>query len=74
MSKTAQRKRSAYANGYRIGRYGWPTGVKGYRLGVVDSPAFNLGIADGRRDLADHLAPTKTFWQVLMFIFGYRKP
>ena len=52
MSKTAQRKRSAYQNGYRIGRYGWPSGVKGYRIGVTTEPAWQRGMRDGARDRA----------------------
>lgn len=50
MSKTAQRKQSAYANGYRVGRYGWPSGVKCYRLGMQADGAWLRGRADGKRD------------------------
>lgn len=50
MSKTAQRKASAYRNGYQVGRHGWPAGVKGYRVGVVCDAAWHSGLRDGRRD------------------------
>ena len=50
MSKTAQRKQSAYHNGYRVGRYGWPSGVKCFRVGVFANSAYNKGLSDGRRD------------------------
>ena len=50
MSKTAQRKASAYRNGYQVGRHGWPAGVKGYRVGVVGAAAWHRGLRDGRRD------------------------
>lgn len=50
MSKTAQRKVSAYRNGYRVGRYGWPPGVNGFRVGVVGDAAWHRGLRDGRRD------------------------
>lgn len=50
MSKSAQRKLSAYANGYRVGRYGWPPGVKCYRVGVIGDAAWHRGLTDGRRD------------------------
>ncbi|MBB3017649.1 hypothetical protein FHR70_000689 [Microvirga lupini] len=50
MSKTAQRRRSAYQNGYRVGRYGWPEGVKSYRVGVIGDAAYERGLRDGRKD------------------------
>lgn len=50
MSKTAQRKQSAYQNGYRVGRYGWPNGVKSYRVGVIGDAAWKRGLRDGRND------------------------
>lgn len=50
MSKAAQRKLSAYQNGYRVGRYGWPPGVKGYRVGVIGESSWHRGMRDGTRD------------------------
>lgn len=51
MSKAAQRKASAYRNGYHVGRHGWPAGVKSYRVGAVASAAWHRGVRDGRSDL-----------------------
>ncbi|BCP56247.1 hypothetical protein K32_48640 [Kaistia sp. 32K] len=50
MSKTAQRKLSAYQNGYRVGRHGWPAGVKSYTVGVTGYSAWRRGLRDGIRD------------------------
>ena len=50
MSKTAQRKASAYRNGYQVGRHGWPAGVKGYRINSGDDAYWHRGLRDGRRD------------------------
>ena len=50
MSKTAQRKRSAYQAGYNIGRYGWPPGVKGYTVRKSADESWHRGLRDGRRD------------------------
>lgn len=51
MSKAAQRKQSAYANGYRVGRLGWPPEVKVFRVGSVQADAaWRRGVRDGRRD------------------------
>ena len=49
MSKTSQRNASAYANGYRAGRYGlWAP--NGYRLSVQSVKAFRRGREHGRHD------------------------
>lgn len=48
MSKTAQRKRSAYQMGFTIGRDGWPEGVKSVRVAKVADGAWRAGLAHGR--------------------------
>lgn len=50
MSKTSQRKRDAYAKGYRVGRYGLWDNSRGYHFRVAVGGAFERGRADGRRD------------------------
>lgn len=50
MSKTAQRKRTAYQAGYTVGRHGWPDGVKSYRVKRVADPDWHRGRRDGIRD------------------------
>lgn len=48
MSKASQRKRSAYQNGYRVGRYGWPKGVKCFRVTLQANSYWRSGLRDGR--------------------------
>lgn len=55
MSKTAQRKRGAYAHGYTVGRYGWAH-YNGMRLSPQALHAFEQGLEAGRAD-----RPAKTF-------------
>lgn len=50
MSKTAQRKRDAYAKGYRVGRFGSWDHARGYRFAVGVHREFDRGRADGKRD------------------------
>lgn len=50
MSKASQRRQSAYQNGYSVGRYGWPEGVRGFRIGVASDGAWRAGLRDGKRD------------------------
>lgn len=72
MSKTSQRKASAYRNGYRVGRHGWPAGVKGYRVGVVGDAAWHRGMRDGRRDRLAAEALGRTWWRRLVSWFRSR--
>lgn len=65
MSKAAQRKVSAYRNGYMVGRFGWPTHVKSYRVGSVADGAWRQGVRDGRRDLAAAEALKRAWWRRL---------
>ncbi len=50
MSKTAQRKRSAYKNAYRVGRFGWPKGVAYFRVPMSANGEWRRGLKDGRRE------------------------
>lgn len=50
MSKAAQRKRDAYAKGYRVGRWNKWDSAYGYRFGVAAGREFDRGRRDGRRD------------------------
>lgn len=50
MSKTSQRKRDAYAKGYRVGRYGTWDHARGYRFAMGVHHEFDRGRADGKRD------------------------
>ena len=63
MSKTSQRKASAYSNGYQVGRYGWPPGVKCFRVPPSADADWRLGLRDGNRDrlAAERMA---TSWRV----------
>ena len=51
MSKTAQRKRSAYDKGYRVGRWDEWDSPRGYRFDMASAREFERGRAAGRRDL-----------------------
>ena len=66
MSKTSQRKASAYRNGYRVGRYGWPLGVKFYRVRASADGAWHRGMRDGRRDRLAAEALGRTWWRRLV--------
>lgn len=71
MSKTAQRKLSAYQNGYRVGRHGWPDGVKSYVVGVSGDSSWRRGLRDGTRDRLAAKAMEKS-WPRRLLAFARR--
>lgn len=75
MSKTKQRKYSAYVMGYQIGRYGWPDGVKKVSVSKVADGHWHKGISDGARDrvaaerASERASETKVAWYNRLLIW-----